>query len=347
MSPAHAEPRHAAAGWTAEIETLNKCPVCDCQARVLAFSGMRDIVFAVAPGSWQLYRCGGCGCFYMDPRPTRESVMLAYDDYFTHSADEHTSLALAGTLLNQIRNDYLRWRLGYDLPSKGPFGRWIMWLFPFRRRRYEHLVRDLPAPGPGARLLDIGCGSGEFLARMREIGWSVVGQEIDPKAAAAARQRGIEVVLGPLEPTSFDLPFDAITMNHVIEHVHDPVAVLTACLKLLGPGGRLWMATPHADALGRRRFGAHWVELDSPRHLIVFSRRSLELALRRAGFERAVVRTDIGQYGSTGGSAALHRRQTGGRQPGRLRIHAENLFGDTVMSLIPALGNELIATAER
>jgi 2-polyprenyl-3-methyl-5-hydroxy-6-metoxy-1,4-benzoquinol methylase len=326
---------------------LNACPVCGAKARTLAFTAMRDIVFGVAPGSWQLYRCGDCGCFYMDPRPTRESILLVYDEYFTHATDQHTSLASPATLLHKLRNDYLAWRLGYDLPSNGPFGRWLLWLLPFRRRRFERLVRDLPAPGARSRLLDIGCGSGEFLARMREIGWTVVGQEVDPKAAAAARKRGIDVVLGTLDEKAFDGKFDAITMNHVIEHVHDPVEVLSACHKLLAPGGRLWMATPHADALGRRRFGPHWVELDSPRHLIVFSRRSLELALRRAGFTHAVVRPDIGLYGSTAGSAALHQQQTGGGKPGTLRVHAENLIGDTVMSLVPALGNELVATAER
>jgi 2-polyprenyl-3-methyl-5-hydroxy-6-metoxy-1,4-benzoquinol methylase len=347
MSQAHIEPRQAGAEWTAELETLNHCPVCGCKTRVLAFSAMRDIVFGVAPGSWQLYRCGDCACFYMDPRPTRESVMLAYDDYFTHATDDHNSLAFPGTILHKLRNDYLAWRLGYDLPSNGPFGRWLLRLLPFRRRRYERLVRDFPAPKPGARLLDIGCGSGEFLARMKEVGWTVVGHEIDPKAAAGARKRGIEVVLGPLDPKSFDGLFDAITMHHVIEHVHSPVEVLSICFRLLAPGGRLWMATPNADALGRRRFGAHWIGLDSPRHLIVFTRRSLELALRQAGFQRMQVRPDIGMYGTTGGSAGLHRRMVGAPMPGRLRLHAENLLGDTLMSLVPGLGDELIATADR
>jgi 2-polyprenyl-3-methyl-5-hydroxy-6-metoxy-1,4-benzoquinol methylase len=346
MNQAQTEVRQGPGEWTAELETLNLCPVCASKNRVLAFGNMRDIVFGVAPGSWRLYRCGDCDTYYLDPRPSRKSVMLAYDEYFTHAVDDHNSLAFPSSRLRKLRNDYLAWRLGYELPRNQPLGRWLFRFLPVRRRRYERLVRDFPAPTGPARLLDIGCGSGEFLARMREVGWTVVGHDLDPKAVQTARSRGIDVVLGPLDSKSFDGKFDAITMHHVIEHVHDPVETLKICRELLAPGGRLWIATPNADSLGRRRFGAHWVGLDSPRHLIVFSRKSLDLALRRAGFPNPSVRPDIGMYGSTATSAGLHRREAAGLSIGRLRIHVENVIGDAVMLLVAGMGDELIATAD-
>jgi 2-polyprenyl-3-methyl-5-hydroxy-6-metoxy-1,4-benzoquinol methylase len=324
---------------------LGACPVCASSLRSLAYSDARDVVFGVAPGAWQVYSCGDCASFYVDPRPTRRSIGLAYSQYFTHEIDDHDSLVHPRTLVQKLRNDYLRWRFGYDIPGLAPLGRWIVRLMPFRRRRYDRLTREVLPPHPGARLLDVGCGSGAFLAQMREVGWTVVGQDVDEKAAAAARARGIEVRLGPLANDHGD-SFDVITANHVIEHVHDPIELLRTCAELLAPKGRLWLATPNADALGRRLYGKYWAGLDSPRHLVLYSRRSLELALRKAGFQRIAIRPAIGPYGSVGTSSSLRRRETGGVS-GPLRARAENLLGDTLMVGVPRWGDELIATAER
>jgi len=78
--------------------------------------------------------------------------------------------------------------------------------------------------------------------------------------------------------------FDVITLNHVIEHVHDPIAVLRACHRLLKPGGRLWLETPNVDSLGLARFGRNWRGLETPRHLVLFGRRGLRQACMAAGF---------------------------------------------------------------
>jgi SAM-dependent methyltransferase len=78
--------------------------------------------------------------------------------------------------------------------------------------------------------------------------------------------------------------FDVITMSHVIEHVHEPIQVLEACYRLLKPGGQLWIETPNISSLGRSRFQHNWRGLETPRHLVLFNRRSLHQALQRAGF---------------------------------------------------------------
>jgi SAM-dependent methyltransferase len=74
----------------------------------------------------------------------------------------------------------------------------------------------------------------------------------------------------------------------VVEHLHDPPDALAAIGRVLKPGGRLWIATPNLRALGLRRFGATWLALDPPRHLVLFHRESLGRALEDAGFADAV-----------------------------------------------------------
>lgn len=339
-------PQQPDSPWTGEIETLGACPVCASPSRTLLYPDMRDIVFHVAPGTWNMFHCDSCGSRYIDPRPSRASIILAYDAYFTHKTPKDQSLLAPRTLARRLRNDYLASRFGYALPNREPFGRYLVRAIPPRRRRYERLVRDLPAPQkPGARLLDVGCGNGEFLVRMRDLGWHVSGHEPDPKAAAVVRSLGIEVSESPLGPSSFAEPFDAITLHHVIEHVHDPVETLTACRQLLAPGGTLWIATPNGESLSARRFGRHWFALDCPRHLIVFDVRSLDLALERAGFTRRTVNGDLGMYGTVGTAVQIARLARGGRRIHRLEAHLHNALGDLAMLLRPSFGDDLVAVA--
>jgi SAM-dependent methyltransferase len=139
---------------------------------------------------------------------------------------------------------------------------------------------------PGARLLDVGCGNGDFVRHMRWAGWDASGQEIDPEAAAFAREAGAPVTSETIDELAADRPgaYDAVTMSHVIEHIHSPVAFLRSARTLLKPGGRIWVATPNLGSAGHREYGRDWMALDPPRHLVLFTRDSLRRALLDSGF---------------------------------------------------------------
>jgi 2-polyprenyl-3-methyl-5-hydroxy-6-metoxy-1,4-benzoquinol methylase len=139
----------------------------------------------------------------------------------------------------------------------------------------------------GGRLLDVGCGDGEFLNRMRNEGWSVDGVDFDRQAIENAnRKYGMKLQCGSITTPGFaEASFDAITLYHVIEHVPDPLEVFFECHRLLKPGGCLVMATPNAESLGHRTFGNCWRGLEPPRHLQLFSPRTLAECARRARLE--------------------------------------------------------------
>jgi len=268
------------------LESLSACPICGHAQRELLHRGLRDRVFCCAPGLWNLYACASCGTGYLNPRPDRKTIGLAYSRYFTHAPvgwlKERPPSAWRRHRIAQ-RNAYLNANYGYQLT---PASRVPFWLSTGRRQRFDKYTAFLSYPGKGARVLDVGCGNGCSLLQMRGLGWEVAGVEPDPKSAAQAVASGLDVRAGLLEEQSFPkASFDAITMNHVIEHLHDPLQTLRVCQTLLKPGGRIFIATPNLASEGHRVFGPDWFALDPPRHLILFTAASLRRALEMAGFE--------------------------------------------------------------
>jgi SAM-dependent methyltransferase len=272
--------------WPAEgLESVPACPVCGDENRSLFFNDLTDRLWLSAPGRWSLYRCEACSSAFLDPRPTRSTIGRAYSTYYTHSGDAGPRPLDGRDLRAALLNGYLNGRYGYDLAPASRWGPFVVRLLPKRRWYADRLVRNLRARAGGGRLLDVGCGGGEFLVQMREAGWDVHGIEPDAAAATRARAEGVPVVHASLEEA--ELPaasFDAITMSHVIEHLHDPVRALRICRRLIRSGGMLWVATPNLDAVGRTLYGRHWIGLDPPRHLVIFTRSSLANAVSSAGF---------------------------------------------------------------
>jgi 2-polyprenyl-3-methyl-5-hydroxy-6-metoxy-1,4-benzoquinol methylase len=101
------------------------------------------------------------------------------------------------------------------------------------------------------RLLDVGTGSGDFVAQMQELGWQAAGLDPDPVVVrAASSSLGRDIALGTLEEAAFaEGSFDTVTMSHVIEHLPDPIRTLVECRRVLKEGGRLVLLTPNIDSL--------------------------------------------------------------------------------------------------
>ena len=346
---AHIEP---AGDWPAErLEAVPACPACGGERRTPLHEGMRDRLLP-SPGIWTLWSCGDCGSAYLDPRPDEASIGEAYGaGYLTHEpgAANGAPAGAVARLRRRVLHGYLNRRFGYRLGDGLAIGRAIVPLLPDARVRTERLIRNLSFPGGRGRVLDVGCGNGEFLAQMRTLGWEVEGIDVDTEALAHARAAGVpvrEATLSDLDPGRER--FDAITLGHVIEHLHDPRGALARVRTLLRPGGMAWLATPNVEALGHARFGPSWFALDPPRHLVLFSSRGLRDALRDAGFARVEQRpAPAGARWLFPPSVAIER----GRDPRAdhpplpAGLRARRLLADLSAKRRPQLGEELIFAA--
>jgi 2-polyprenyl-3-methyl-5-hydroxy-6-metoxy-1,4-benzoquinol methylase len=239
------------------------------------------------PGEWGLRSCP-CGIAWLDPRPIADDIPKLYARYYTHGAVEPSAL---DQIRRQVSQCVLA-RLGYPVERSHAWVPRLLSHIPSISRAMALEVFALPASESGA-LLDVGCGGGQFISKMQSFGWSVSGVDPDPSAVAYGLSQGLDVYQGTIADVPEDNRYDVITLNHVIEHVSDPVELLRQCRMRLRRGtGRIILTTPNLQSLGHWWFGRYWRGLEIPRHLIVFSIPALNRCIFRAGLKVMSVRTE-------------------------------------------------------
>jgi len=222
-----------------------------------------------------------------------EEIGKLYEGYFTHKIDNRRPKF--GRMRSIIKDSILAAYCGYNglvgSPLQKRLGKVLSWIGPIRQM-VELSVMTLNGQNKG-KLLDVGCGNGYFLAKMRELGWKVVGVEPDGQAVKVAKEHfGFDVYEGSLEEVGFpNDTFDAITMNHVIKHVPNPLSTLKECQRILKKGGKLIVVTPNIESIGHRLFGKAYLHLDPPRHLYLFAPGTLRACAERAGLRILKLRT--------------------------------------------------------
>jgi 2-polyprenyl-3-methyl-5-hydroxy-6-metoxy-1,4-benzoquinol methylase len=284
-----------------------RCYLCD-RPGTLLYEGLNDRLFQ-AQGKWNIKRCinAECGLLWLDPFPVDSDLGEAYESYYSHeNAPKH-----AGSRANITSR--LRWfvKFGYfasDDHRPPQMGLLLNWLKRTASLVFPPLVAYLSLESKGT-LLDVGCGDGDLVRAMQDYGWQAVGVDPDPAAVQFACRRGLEVRLGSLADQGYRSgSFDAVILNHVIEHVPDPILMLKECHRILKPGGRLILATPNVHGWFHRKFRRNWVHLDPPRHLYLFGIGTLTESVRRSGFSKSVkCFTELGAPFAYGASELIRR----------------------------------------
>jgi SAM-dependent methyltransferase len=150
-----------------------------------------------------------------------------------------------------------------------------------RMIRTQNIARD-------AKILDVGCGDGRFLELMHGAGYQNLAG-VDPFLVKdTSTASGV-----PLYKKSFDEihdAYDLIMFHHSLEHMPDPVNVFDHLSVTLRRGGVALIRVPLCDSEAYRLYGVNWIQADPPRHLYLFTRKSMQLLAARYGFvvERVV-----------------------------------------------------------
>lgn len=227
-----------------------------------------------ATAHYDYHQCASCGLLYQHPMPDDAEIASFYpDSYSPHAEPTRTEFSFREIIT--LRNQY-----GYThLPLEGKQK-------PLDKLRGSKPVDTVTPWVPNGRVLDVGCGNGEYLLRQKSIGWQCFGVDFNPNSVQLCRSRDLDVRQGALLDAEYENDFfDLITAHHFIEHVPNPIDVMAEMTRILKPGGRLLLRTPNNAALGRRWFGDHWYANDVPAHVTLFSERSLELLASSQGLQ--------------------------------------------------------------
>ena len=237
------------------LESSSVCPVCNSSQTHFALK-VKD--HSVSGEYFEIFECKRCSLRFTKDVPPADKIGRYYqsEDYISHS---NTRKGLVNSLYHRVRNR--------TLDSK------------------YHLIEKTTGIKRGYHL-DIGAGTGAFVQYMNLRGWKSVGIEPDEKAR---RQSEInhQTKLLPAEELERLSPesFDAISLWHVLEHVHDLYPYLDQIKKLLKPAGLIFIAVPNYTSFDAVKYGAHWAAYDVPRHLYHFSPASMRWLMKDAGFQ--------------------------------------------------------------
>jgi SAM-dependent methyltransferase len=236
---------------------MSTCLVCGCPRYAPLFTAS-DRLYHTTTRQFSVVRCGDCGLVRLDPLPNPDELRRYYPDSYWFAPDKGAASRMEEAYRRLVLRDHVRF--------------------------VEQALRRSSARGP---LLDVGCGGGLFLGMMRERGFRVLGLDFSREAAAIAwRRQQAPAVCAMLENAPFPPQSAAgITMFHVLEHLYDPRAYLSAAYELLAPDGRLVVQVPNAASWQFHLLGRSWNGVDVPRHLFDFRASDVEKLLVSCGFE--------------------------------------------------------------
>lgn len=221
------------------------CPLCNSTA-ITPLLTVKD--HSVSKEDFVIWQCSDCTLRFTQDVPDEASIGPYYQsqDYISHS---NTDKGLLNKLYQKVRK--------HTLEQKAQLIR--------------HYTKEK------GRMLDVGAGIGAFLSVMKEKGWDVKGIEPDEGARQnAERLFGIKL---EAPSTLYDLPsnsYDAVTLWHVLEHVHDLHDYVEQLKNLLTENGKIFIAVPNYTSADAAVYSKYWAAYDVPRHLYHFTPKAIE-----------------------------------------------------------------------
>ncbi|MGB9203850.1 MAG: class I SAM-dependent methyltransferase [Terriglobales bacterium] len=249
------------------MEVVQTCDACGAALGGRRVDGMTEV---------SLVQCD-CGLVITSPRPTMAEIGAYYP------ATYYSYTLTAPNITRQIVDKVKEYKGGY--PTEDGLLARALWRFGAAMLQGLFLFH-LPYQGKNQRLLEIGCGSGLNLRWASEHGWDVYGLELGERAVAEAHRQGFaNVRCANIEDAEFPAEsFDAVLVNHTLEHLYSPTAAIRRSYEVLRPKGTLLVTVPKFDSWPRYVSGKFWANLDLPRHLHHFTQPVLLKLIQSAGF---------------------------------------------------------------
>lgn len=231
------------------------CPVCN-STHINPLVTVKD--HSVSGESFVVWQCSQCNLRFTQDAPDADSIGPYYksENYISHT---NTSKGFINKAYQTVRT--------YTLKQKAK------------------LIQKYTGQQQG-KLLDVGAGNGAFLLQMKKEGWEITGVEPDADARKVAlKDFGLPLLEAGCMQTLPPAQFDAITLWHVLEHVHDLHGQVEHLKSLLKQRGKLFIAVPNYSALDADIYKLYWAAYDVPRHLYHFTPSAMQALMQRHGLK--------------------------------------------------------------
>ena len=258
-------------------ESFDKCPVCNNPEIKLTYI-TKDRHYKIED-DFKLFKCTNCDLVFLNPLPTQEFLSSLYPkDYYAYQS----------------------------------FFKKQSWAEKFVKKYLVRAITKDPTFQQPGKMLDIGCGSGHFIYKMRENGWDVKGVEINDDAAKLGREAGkLNIHSGELVTALYaNEEFDYIRSNHSFEHVVQAKELLQEIHRVLKKDGKLLIGVPNIDGLNAKLFKKYWWYLGAPVHTFNYTPKSLSMLLEAEGFKVEKVNYNSDYSGILGSTQIFLNRNT-------------------------------------
>jgi 2-polyprenyl-3-methyl-5-hydroxy-6-metoxy-1,4-benzoquinol methylase len=280
---------------------LEGCPIC-ADHNTKHFFTSSDRLHGT-PGEYSYHLCEACGTVFQNPMVIQEDLHLCYPSEYTpynykpSIPDVDFDQLPNGSFRNNLRRAVVNEVKGKQSKNgmAGTLGKILAKAAFFRERAFFGLVIDELLPkGVGEHFaLDLGCGAGWLMEKLKRVGWQTEGLEWNEAAAEAARAAtNCGVWTGDFRQV--DIPrgkYHLIVLNHVFEHFNDPREALVRLRELLAEDGKLVLFYPNPHAFGANWNRADWFPWEVPRHLIFPTPKALKMIAAETGFKNTKVFT--------------------------------------------------------
>lgn len=255
------------------MKEIKFCDLCGNKEFEFLFLG-HDRMYNIE-GEYSMYRCKKCGLLFINPQPAEKELAHHYPAYNYYSLGD-TMPSWKKKLLPTLYKTYYS--------KKGKSSLKIVFFPVLPLLRFTKIL-------PKGKILDVGCGLGNFLALMKHFGMECYGVEPGKFNEEFAKENNLKIKNCTFSEAYYpDNYFDVITLNHVLEHTRCPTETLNKLNHILKPRGTLIITIPQSDSLAYKMFGRFWVQLDIPRHLFIFQVKTIKAYARKTGFKIEKIR---------------------------------------------------------
>ena len=253
------------------MKLLKECEICGDKNFINLFIG-NDKLLNIH-GEFNLFECDNCGIRFLNPQPSNSELKKHYNNKKYYS-------------LKKIDKDSYKTKLKlflYDLYFNKQNKKYIdkILFSPIKFMiRSTIIQKDI-------KLLDVGCGSGQFLYEMKQLGLKTFGVEVGD----FDESKNLNITNSNLIQARYKNNFfDIITMNHVLEHINNPKETIKEIYRILKNNGKFIVGAPNTRSLANKLFNKNWLAYDVPRHLFNYSDKLIVDILKQHNFKIKEVR---------------------------------------------------------